>query len=523
MQGEKAGHPPRRVVFVIEGGRSRDDVAALHAVARAVAEAGAQVKLVRHGLGKLSTLQVGRAVRRAKPDLLIVTGATSTRHLQSLAARLGCPLVAYYWPSAAVIDIHRRPRRASQRPGPPARERAMPLPQRAVLGSEQQRRELLALLPHTGRRATLSASGMHILPPLLDPILFAADEPTRAIAAAVPRLGVYGAVATQLPAWAAPAEVVLLDGTPAHLRPTASEATTEATTEAQRLLTCTGVLVLVHSDREAREAARHVVSALVLGKPVLLCGYGERGHDLPGVLAALALPAEILRAAPRDELARELPRFTQQLLSATTAPSPAPIDARLQALRQTLQPSRVLAEHVALILELADLAAQDAADATRPTLGQHAQALGLRLFRRPALLCLRYPRVVAELRGRDLSRLITLETLERQLQTLLQAGYQPVSPTVFASHSKPVLRRGQRFLTVTFADGPIPDASPAPAVEPARIAALLARLGIPSPELTPADAPAALRPICLSEQSSLGPRGRFDAHRLWLTLAQGSA
>ncbi len=518
MQGEKAGHPPRRVVFVIEGGRSRDDVAALQAVARAVAKAGAQVKLVRHGLGKLSTLQVGRAVRRAKPDLLIVTGATSTRHLQSLAARLGCPLVAYYWPSAAVVDIHRRPRRASQRPGPPARERTMPLPQRAVLGSEQQRRELLALLPHTGRRATLSASGMHILPPLLDPLLFAVDEPTRAAAAAVPRLGVYGAMATQLPAWAAPAEVVLLDGTPAH-RLTASEATTEA----QRLLTCTGVLVLVHSDREAREAARHVVSALLLGKPVLLCGYGERGHDLPGVLAALALPEEILRAAPRDELARELPRFTQQLLSATTAPSPAPIDARLQALRQTLQPSRVLAEHVALILELADLAAQDAASATRPTLGQHARALGLRLFRRPPLLALRYPRVVAELRGRDLSRLITLETLERQLQTLLQAGYQPVSPTVFASHSKSVLRRGQRFLSVTFADGPIIDTSPAPTVEPARIAALLARLGIPSPGLTPADAPAALQPICLSEQSSRGPRGRFDAHRLWLTLAQGSA
>jgi len=519
MQGEKAGHPPRRVVFVIEGGRSRDDVAALQAVARAVAEAGAQVKLVRHGLGKLSTLQVGRAVRRAKPDLLIVTGASSTRHLQSLAARLGCPLVAYYWPSAAVVDIHRRPRRASQRPGPPARERAMPLPQRAVLGSEQQRRELLALLPHTGRRATLSASGMHILPPLLDPILFAADEPTRAAAATAPRLGVYGAMATQLAAWAAPAEVVLLDGTPAHHRPAASEATTEA----QRLLTCSGVLVLVHSDREAREAARHVVSALLLGKPVLLCGYGERGRDLPGVLAALALPEEILRAAPRDELARELPRFTQQLQSATMAPSPAPIDARLQALRQTLQPSRVLAEHVALILELADLAAQDATSTTRPTLGQHARALGLRLFRRPALLCLRYPRVVDELRGRDLSQLITLDTLERQLQTLLQAGYQPVSPTVFASLSKPVLRRGQRFLTVTFADGPIADASPAPTVEPARIAALLARLGIPSPGLTPADAPAALRPICLSELSSLGPRGRFDAHRLWLTLAQGSA
>ena len=37
--GRKAGHP-RRVVFVIEGGRSRDDVAALQAVARAVAEAG---------------------------------------------------------------------------------------------------------------------------------------------------------------------------------------------------------------------------------------------------------------------------------------------------------------------------------------------------------------------------------------------------------------------------------------------------------------------------------------------------
>jgi len=522
MTGEKTGHPPRRVVFVIEGGRSRDDVAALRAVARAVAQAGAQVELVRHGLGKLSTLQVQRAVRRANPDLLIVTGATSTRHLQSLAARLGCLLVAYYWPSAAVIDIHRRPRRASPRPSPPDRGRALPLPQRAVLGSEQQRHELLALLPQTGRRTTLSDSGIHILPPLLDPILFAADEPTRAAAAAAPRLGVYGALATQLPAWAAPAEVVLLDGTPAHLRPTAHEATTEA----QRLLTCTGVLVSVQNEREAREAARHVMSALVLGKPVLLCGYGERGRDLPAILAALALPEEILRAAPRDELARELPRFTQQLLSATRAQSAVPIDARLQQLRQTLQPARVLAEHVALILELADLAAEDAADRARPTLGQHARALGLRLFRRPALLCLRYPRVVAELRGRDLSGLITLDTLERQLETLLQAGYQPVSPTAFARLSKPTLRRGQRFLTVTFADGLIPDASPgarlAPAAEPARVAALLARLGIPSPGPTPADEPEALQPISLSEQSSRGTRGRFDAHRLWLTLAQRS-
>ena len=155
----------------------------------------------------------------------------------------------------------------------------MPLPQRAVLGSEQQRRELLALLPHTGRRATLSASECtscrrSSIPSCLRPM----NRPAPRLP--VPRLGVYGAVATQLPAWAAPAEVVLLDGTPAHHRPTASEATSEA----QRLLTCTGVLVVVHSDREAREATRHVVSALVLGKPVLLCGYGERGHDLPGCL-----------------------------------------------------------------------------------------------------------------------------------------------------------------------------------------------------------------------------------------------
>ena len=145
---------------------------------------------------------------------------------------------------------------------------------------------------------------------------------------------------------------------------------------------------------------------------------------------------------------------------------------------------------MALILELADLAAQDAASTTRPTLGQHARAPGLRLFRRPDLLCLRYPRVVAELRGRDLSGLITLETLERQLQTLLQAGYQPVSPSVFAGLSKPVLRRGQRFLTGPFPTGRLP------------MPALRQRLSRPvsqpclrgwasPPELTPADAPPA--------------------------------
>lgn len=524
MLGDKTSPASLRVVWVIEGGRSRTEVAALQEVARAVAEAGAQVTLVRHGLGRLSTLQVQRAVRQARPDLLISTGVTSTRHLWRLAARLACPIVCYFWPSAAVIDVHRRPKAtAGSRPTPPTTQ-PMALPQRAVLGSEQQRQELLAVLGPARGRSGLALSRLHILPPLFDAALFATSNDEAAMvgpatppSASRPRLGVYGAVPAQLSTWAAPAEVVPLDGTPAGAGPQASEA--------QRLSTCAGVLISVHDAPSAREAARHAQGALLLGRPVLLCGFGESGHELPQELQSLALPSQLLRTSRPADLARELGPFCQALATAAAAgperpgasapASPLLTDSAqrsLASLRQSLHPSQVLRQHTELLLEVA---AHAAATRAQPTLSQRALALSLRLWRRPTRLLLRYPQVVTELRGSDLSQLITVDTLERQLQSLLGAGYQPQSLAAIADASAGRPLPAGRHFAVLF------EASEAGRADVERLAApLLARLGIPFAVLPVGKLPADPAPIFLSEQSSLGPRDRFDAQRLWLQLAQ---
>jgi hypothetical protein len=511
MQGDTSDQAPLCVVWVIEGGRSRSDVAALQAVARAVSEAGAQVKIVRHGLGRLSTLQVQRAVRQAKPNVLVSTGVTSTRHLRRLAMRLGCPLVCYYWPSAALIDVHQRSRStAAQRQSAQLAGGS----QRAVLGSEWQRAELLASLRHSGGRSPLAASRMHVLPPLFDDALFAAaaaltppgarETVARETAAS---LGVYGAIPADLAAAAAPLKLVSLDGTPASGG--------HAVREVQQLQTCAGVLVIVHDDHEAREAARRIQVALILGKPVLLCGFGKSGDELPGELQALSFPATLLRTARPSELLQSLGRFCQELgpppgqVNAPRAPTSEP--QPLARLRQVLHPTRVLAEHVALLFEVA---AEGAAARAVPSLGERARALSLRLWRRPKTLILRYPKVVAELRGPDLRKLITIDSLERQLQTLLRAGYkpQPLSAMAATAPGTRRTRRGERHLAVTF-DGP--DSGVTELLAP-----LLGRLGIPYTILAADAEPAPPHAIRLSEISSLGRRGTFDAQRFWLQLAQ---
>jgi hypothetical protein len=511
MLGDTSDQAPLCVVWVIEGGRSRSDVAALQAVARAVGEAGARVKIVRHGLGRLSTLQVQRAVRQAKPNVLVSTGVTSTRHLRRLAMQLSCPLVCYYWPSAALIDVHQRSRSTS------AQRQSAQLAggsQRAVLGSEWQRAALLASLRNGGGHSPLAASRMHVLPPLFDDALFAADaaEAPPAARENVDRetaLGVYGAIPADLAAAAAPLKIVSLDGTPAtgghSLR------------EVHRLQTCAGVLVLVHDDHEAREAARRIQVALILGKPVLLCGFGVRGDELPGELQALSFPATLLRTARPSELLQSLGPFCQELGSppgqASAPRAPAPEPQPLARLRQALHPTRVLAEHVALLFEVA---AEGAATRAVPSLGERARALGLRLWRRPKTLILRYPKVVAELRGPDLSKLITVESLERQLQTLLRAGYKPQPLSAMAATAPGTwrTRRGARDLAVTF-DGQEPGVTEL-------LAPLLGRLGIPYTILAADAEPAPPHAIRLSELSSLGRRGTFDAQRFWLQLAQSA-
>lgn len=513
MHGDAIGQAPLRMVWVIEGGRSHTDVVALRAVARALTEAGVQVKLVRHGLGRLSTLQVQRAVREAQPDVLISTGVTSTRHLRRLAMRLGCPLVCYYWPSAALLDVHRhsRSKTASRDDA-----RLSGGPQRAVLGSQWQRDELLTLLRRGGGRSPLPASRLHVLPALFDDALFGPDltdhasvQPGNAPAHGEPpagfQLGVFGALPAGLAEQAAPFVIVPLDGGPAHR--------TQPTRGAAHLRACTGVLIVVHDSHEAQEAARHCQLALILGKPVLLCGFGKPGDEVPGELAALSLPTTILRTAKPADLPTALRSFCQALpalsAAAKTGHSVADEPALLAHLRQTLRPAHVLAEHVALLFEIA---AEGAASRAAPSLGQRARALGLRLWRRPPLLALHYPRVVSELRGRDLAALITLESLERQLQTLLRAGYKPQPLSAVGPGAARKLRSPRNFVVIF--DGEHPDAN--------NLAApLLARLGIPFAVLS-SDAEIPQKRIRLSELSSLGRRGAFDAHRFWLQIAQSA-
>src|SRR5689334_7383483 len=104
-----SGQRPQ-IVFVIEGGRSRADVAALSAVAAAVERAGAQVTVLRHGLGRLSASGVRRGIRQNEPDVVVTTGASSTRDAEGLRLWRDFAVVCYYWPAGPVEDIHRRPR-----------------------------------------------------------------------------------------------------------------------------------------------------------------------------------------------------------------------------------------------------------------------------------------------------------------------------------------------------------------------------------------------------------------------------
>lgn len=452
------------IVFVLEGGRSRADAAALATLADALTQAGAEVHTLRHGLGRLSTLQVQRAVRQAKPHLLISTGVTSTRHLRRLAARLGCPLVCYFWPNATVLDPHRRPRKkppASSTGNTAALGQAQaPVMQRAVVGSQQQRADLLAILGSDDAQPRLSATGIHVLPPLLDAAIFvptsqptpppkptagqgeAPQSPPADVEQAL-RIGVYGAQPDALTALVPGLQVVSLDG--------ASTGRSADADEARRLADCAGLVVVVHDSHDARDAARRICVALVLGKPVLIAGFGATGCEVPAELAALDLPPALLQSVTHSQLSQRLPSFCAALRHA--APNAQRSDDEthaLHSLRSALHPTQVLADHVALLFEIAAFFTAPAPRPVEPSLSLHARALGMRFSRRPQRLILRYQAVVSELRGFDPDALITAKTLEQQLQTLLDAGYQAVPLSAFAAKGAALPKR---CLALTFDGG----------------------------------------------------------------------
>ena len=444
------------VALVLEGGRSRADAADLAAVAQALEQSGVTVHVIRHGLGRLSALQVQRAVQRVQPQVLITTGVTSSRHLRRIATRLGCPLVCYFWPSASVVDPHRRP--AKRSPEPLSQEQAEAevesvALQHAVFGSQQQRAELLQARATDPSSPRLLAARMHVLPPLLDVAIFAPPQGERSGTPSAPRseltLGVYGATPPALRTLSPGLQVISLDGAPTRQSADASEA--------QRLSACDGLVVIVHDALDAREAARRSAVALVLGKPTLLVGFGASRREVPAEIQSLDPSPALLRAVSEEELPQELPRFCAQLRAQAGSSVPASADqpAAQHRLREALHPAQVLAEHVALIFEIAALASAPIRDqpvSKPPSLSLHAKALGLRFSRQPQQMIVRYQAVVSELRGFDPDALISIQTLEKQLQTLLAAGYQAVPLSALAAMDRSAPQPVRR-MAVTFDGG----------------------------------------------------------------------
>ena len=185
----KLGAP--RVAFVLEGSRSREDHAALLQVAQALAREGAETPILHHGLGRLAIRQLRQELRRLRPELIVVTGAASTRDVRRVATMLGCALVRYSWPDGPVHNIHDKHDRhdkhdkhdrhdkhgrAQLHPGtallaPPERPSApLPprvLPTRVVVASAEQKQEIQRYF--ATEKSALSAERVHVLPLLPEP------------------------------------------------------------------------------------------------------------------------------------------------------------------------------------------------------------------------------------------------------------------------------------------------------------------------------------------------------------------
>lgn len=335
MLMEVSLHKRPRIVFVIEGGRSRDDLWALTAVAQAAEQAGAAVSVLRHGLGRLSAGAVRRAIRKEAPHLVVTTGATSTRDAKRLSFWQRFNLVCYYWPAGPVEDIHKKGRHsAGQKPAlaPPSLDaQKRPPPDHAVVTSPLQKQALLRYLGDV-------PVDVHILPPLLDEALLGAWAAQRtAVADGILRLGVYGGHGRELPPLAG-CHYVDLDAAQARISPRRGGP--------GPLIECDGVLMLGCDAIEEREAPRRCATALALGKPVLASGFGASGNELPLSLPELGIDAQgPLRLAKEAELQAALQRFVADLGSLS----------RLAAheAESALAPAKVLGQHVALLFALA--------------------------------------------------------------------------------------------------------------------------------------------------------------------------
>ncbi len=160
------------MAFVLEGGRSREDHAAILQVAAALAGEGAETPILHHGLGRLAVLRLRQSLRRLRPDLIVVTGASSTRDVRAVATVLGCPLVCYSWPDGPVHNIHDKHDRLhgatqalSISPAAPRRPRV--LPTRVVVASTAQQREVQRYFSHG--KSVLAPERVHVLPLLPEP------------------------------------------------------------------------------------------------------------------------------------------------------------------------------------------------------------------------------------------------------------------------------------------------------------------------------------------------------------------
>lgn len=319
-----------RIVFVIEGGRSRADVAALQAVATAAEAAGATVSVVRHGLGRLSARTARLAIGKQKPDVVVTSGASSTRDVEKLTTARGIALVCDYWPAGPIEDIHRRPRHKSQTK---KRLPRVAIPTHALVGS---RLHEAALRRYLG--TSFEKLEVHVLPPLLDETVLAGSaEPSESAR----RIGVYGGHGQELPT-AAPYQYIDLDIAPGST--TSWLAETRA--ELARLRECDAVLLLSCGTADEREAPRRCATALLSHKPVLACGFGDDGESLPLSLSdGRSEMGGMLRTVNKSQLATAVAQLATDLSSLTRAASAEVV--------KVLTPQKVIDEHVRLLLQIA--------------------------------------------------------------------------------------------------------------------------------------------------------------------------
>lgn len=326
-----------RIVFVIEGGRSRQDRLALDAVATAAERAGATVTVLRHGLGRLSTRAVQRAIRERAPEVIVTTGATSTRDVEKAARAAHCPLVCYYWPAGAVEDIHRKTRPGRR----PRRQAKAVAPTLAVVGSQLHRDALLHHLTGLGGQPLLRPEQIAIMPPWVEAAA-RKEEPTSDYSAELLELGVYGGHGAKLPKVSG-CHYVDLD---APLTAMPARAASHESPELSRLRSCAAVLMLDGDSTDEREAPRRCATALLLGKPVLASGFGPSGREPPLELTGLSTNVDgALQTATRDELEPALGRWLQHQPKEDPA-----LDADLHRM---LSADAILDQHVELLWKAA--------------------------------------------------------------------------------------------------------------------------------------------------------------------------